>query len=88
MASASKSPEHRRLIRFERQQCLRLSALTYLLVSMTNTRIYMANSGKTTEQIGTNLAKKRSSFIKVTEGLVRSMLNEFKEYEEPTKRNS
>lgn len=81
MARVPLSPEHRRLIRFEREQCLRLSALTYLVINMTNTRIYMAQKGCSTTSIGVNMTKKRANFIKVTEALVKSVLKEMKDYE-------
>lgn len=82
MAKAPKSPQFRHMLRFERQQSVRITALAYLVLSMTHTKIWVESKKDHTEGMHTSLVRKRKQFIKVTTALTKSVLKEFKEYEE------
>lgn len=82
MAKAPKSPQLRHALRFEREQSIRIAALAYLVLSMSNTKLWVDSKKDHTEGMVNALKRKRKQFIKVTEALVKSVLREYKEYEE------
>lgn len=84
MAKAPKSPLLRHTLRFERQQSVRITAIAYLVISMSNTKLFKDARGFNSdpEHLTKTLVRKRKQFIKVTTALTKSVLKEFKDYEE------